>query len=49
MATPPAFARLTHTLAGRDVTIDVAAADAAALVDSLTATSPASGLGCLLR
>jgi hypothetical protein len=49
VATPPAFARLTRTLAGHEVTIDVAAADAAALVDSLTATSPASGLGCLLR
>ena len=48
-ATPPAFARLTRTLAGHAVTIDVTARDAASLVESLVATSPASGFGCLLH
>jgi hypothetical protein len=48
-ATPPAYARLTRTLAGHEVSVDVAATDGASLVDSLTATSPASAFGCLLR
>ncbi len=48
-ATPPAYARLTRTLAGREVSVDVAATDGASLVDSLTATSPASAFGCLLH
>ena len=48
-ATPPAFASLTRTFVGHEVTIEVAARDAASLVDSLTAHSPASAIGCLLR
>ena len=49
VATPPAYARLTRTLVGHEVSIDVAARDGASLVDSLTATSPASAFGCLLH
>ncbi|KJK11643.1 hypothetical protein UB45_12785 [Terrabacter sp. 28] len=48
-ATPPAYARLTRTLAGHEASVDVAATDGVSLVDSLTATSPASAFGCLLR
>lgn len=48
-ATPPTYARLTRTLVGHEITIDVAATSGASLVDSVTATSPASAFGCLLR
>jgi hypothetical protein len=48
-ATPPAYARFTRTLAGHEVAIDIAARDGASLVDSLTATTPASAFGCLLH
>lgn len=48
-ATPPAYARLTRTFVGHEVSVDVAARDGASLVDSLTATSPASSFGCLLH
>ncbi|MFM6847982.1 MAG: hypothetical protein ACKOVB_02640 [Terrabacter sp.] len=48
-ATPPAYARLTRTLVGHEVSVVVAARDGASLVDSLTATSPASAFGCLLH
>ena len=48
-AAPPAYARLTRAVVGHEVSIDVAARDGASLVDSLTATTPASAFGCLLH
>ena len=48
-AAPPAFANLTRTASGHTLTIDVVAATESSLVESLTATSPAGGFGCLLR
>ncbi|MFD1054214.1 hypothetical protein [Terrabacter terrigena] len=48
-ATPPAYARLTRTFVGHEVSVEVAARDGASLVDSLTASSPASAFGCLLH
>ncbi len=48
-AAPPGFAHLTRTASGHVLTIDVVAASESSLVESLTATSPAGGFGCLLR
>lgn len=45
----PALAHLERTVDGRILTIDVAAPSENALVESLTAHSPASSFGCLLR
>ncbi|WP_374970772.1 hypothetical protein [Terrabacter sp. BE26] len=45
----PAFAHLVRTVVGHTLTIDVAAPSENALVESLTAHSPASSFGCLLR
>lgn len=48
-AAPPAFAHLTRTASWHTLSIDVVAATESSLVESLTATSPAGGFGCLLR
>lgn len=47
--TSPVLARLARTQSGRTVTIDVSAASDSSLVESITAHSPASSFGCLLR
>ncbi|WP_343990641.1 hypothetical protein [Terrabacter terrae] len=45
----PAFAHLVRSVVGHTLTIDVAAPSENALVESLTAHSPASSFGCVLR
>lgn len=45
----PALAHLVRSVSGHTLTIDVAAPSENALVESLTAHSPASSFGCLLR
>lgn len=47
--TSPVLARLARTQSGRTVTIDVSAESDSSLVESITAHSPASSFGCLLR
>lgn len=48
-AAPPTFVRLTRTESGHELTIDVVAPTESSLVTSLTARSPGSRVGCLLR
>ncbi len=47
--TPPAVVALTKTVAGHELSVSIVATSRSALPLSLTATSTASGIGCLLR
>ena len=48
-ATRPAVAHLTRESNGRELTVDLVAPSLSSLVESLTAQSPASAIGCLGR
>ncbi len=47
--TAPAVAALTKTVAGHELSVSIVATSRSSLPLSLTATSAASGIGCLLR